>query len=46
MDKVVVGIDVSKDWLDVHVAPSGEHFRVGNDHAGVEALVARLSPSG
>ena len=46
MDKVVVGIDVSKDWLDVHVAPSGEHFRVGNDHAGVEALVARLSSHG
>lgn len=42
MDKVV-GIDVSKDWLDVHVMPSGEHFRVGNDHAGVEGLAARLS---
>lgn len=46
MDKVVVGIDVSKDWLDVHVAPSGEHFRVGNDHACVEALIARLSSHG
>ena len=43
MDQVVVGIDVSKDWLDVHVAPSGDHYRVGNDHAGVDGLVARLS---
>ncbi|WP_257318459.1 IS110 family transposase [Shinella pollutisoli] len=43
MDKVVIGIDVSKDWLDVHALPSGEHFRVGNDHAGVDGLAARLS---
>lgn len=42
MDAVVVGIDVSKDRLDVHVAPSGEAFAVGNDHAGVEELAARL----
>jgi transposase len=41
MDKVV-GIDVSKDRLDVHVEPSGETFVVGNDHAGIEELVRRL----
>jgi len=46
MDALVVGIDVSKDRLDVHVAPSGEAFCVGNDHSGVEALAARLGPLG
>ena len=26
MDAIVVGIDVSKDRLDVHVEPAGETF--------------------
>lgn len=43
MDAVIVGIDVSKDRLDVHVLPSGEAFGVANDAAGVEALVGRLA---
>ena len=38
----VVGVDVSKDFLDVHVVPSGELFRVSNDHEGLEGLIARL----
>jgi transposase len=42
MDAVFVGIDVSKDWLDVHVVPSGVHFRVGNDGAGIDLLKGRL----
>jgi transposase len=37
-----VGIDVSKDWLDVHVAPAGQDWRVGRDAAGLDELVARL----
>jgi transposase len=37
-----VGIDVSKDWLDIFVAPSGEAFRVINSHEGLEGLVIRL----
>jgi transposase len=37
-----VGIDVSKDWLDVHVAPAGEDWRVGRNAAGLDELVARL----
>jgi Transposase len=41
---IVVGIDVSKDRLDVHVRPSGEAFVFGRDAAGVEALVAGLKP--
>lgn len=43
MDAVIVGIDVSKDRLDVHVLPSGEAFGVGNDPAGIEALAGRLA---
>lgn len=46
MDGVFVGIDVSKDRLDVHVAPSGEAFAVARDGKGVEALAARLSTLG
>ena len=40
-----VGIDVSKDFLDVHVRPTGLAFRVANDEAGIAALVARLQLS-
>jgi len=36
-----VGIDVSKDWLDVHVAPAGEDWRVRRDATGLDELVAR-----
>src|SRR5690606_20516722 len=43
MDAVVAGIDVSKGWLDVHVLPSGDSFRVGNDGAGIELLAGRLA---
>jgi transposase len=43
MDGVFVGIDVSKDRLDVHVEPSGAAFAVARDGKGIEALAARLS---
>jgi len=46
MDAIVAGIDVSKDRLDVHVAPIGEAFLVSNDAAGIEALANRLSGFG
>ena len=39
-----VGIDVSKDRLDVHLRPSGEAFAVSRDGAGIAALVDRLGP--
>lgn len=42
----VVGIDVSKDRLDVFVAPSEEAFWVGNDEAGIAELVDRLRALG
>ena len=42
MDAIYVGIDVSKDRLDVHVRPSGEAFAVARDGKGLEELVGRL----
>jgi len=33
-----VGIDVSKDWLDVHVLPGGEQLRVPNTCEGIRRL--------
>ena len=42
MEQVFVGIDVSKDRLDVHVRPSGEAFAVPRDGKGLEELTARL----
>lgn len=41
---VFVGIDVSKDRLDVHVRPLASGFSVANDAAGHAALIARLKP--
>jgi transposase len=38
-----VGIDVSKDRLDVAMLETGELFSVGNDGSGHAALVERLS---
>jgi transposase len=43
MELSFVGIDVSKDRLDVHVRPGGETFVVGRDGKGLEALVERLA---
>lgn len=41
-----VGVDVSKDRLDVCVWPSGEAFSVANDAAGRKALAGRISGLG
>lgn len=40
--KMFAGIDVSKDKLDVHLHPAGEHFTVAQDDEGFALLVARL----
>lgn len=42
MDSCFVGIDVSKDRLDVHLRPSGEAFAVARDGKGLDDLVSRL----
>ena len=44
MDAIVVGIDVSKDRLDVAVRPTGEMFVVSRDAEGLDALIAKLTP--
>jgi transposase len=42
MDASYVGIDVSKDRLDVHVRPGGEAFAVTRDGKGLDQLIERL----
>jgi transposase len=42
MDSIIVGIDVSKDHLDIALRPGGEAFVVERNAAGLERLVARL----
>lgn len=42
MEACIVGIDISKDRLDVFVLPSGESFAVARDGEGLEALALRL----
>lgn len=46
MDAIVVGIDVSKDRLDVAVRPTGEVFVVSRDAEGLDSLIARLTALG
>jgi transposase len=46
MDAIFVGIDVSKDQLDVHVRPSGEAFAVARNGKGLNELVERLRSVG
>ncbi len=43
MEATVVGIDVSKDRLDVYVRPREESLVFSRDTAGLEALVERLA---
>ncbi len=47
-ETTVVGIDVSRDWLDGFVLPEGHRFRLANTADGHESLIAliqRLSGS-
>lgn len=45
-DGGLVGLDVSKGWLDCHVLPTGEAWRVSNDAAGLAVLIERLRALG
>ena len=42
MEAIFVGIDVSKDRLDVHVRPGGEAFAVTRNGKGLKELIERL----
>ena len=44
MDAAFVGIDVSKDKLDVHVRPSSEVFFVPRNAEGIDEMIRRLRP--
>ncbi len=44
MSTQCVGIDVSKQRLDVHVHPAGERFHVARTEEGVRLLADRLRP--
>jgi transposase len=44
MDATVVGIDVSKNRLDVAVRPAGEHFALARSTEGLRELIARITP--
>src|SRR3954468_23826790 len=44
MEMKAVGIDVSKDRLDVHVWPDGIAFAVARDGKGLAELIERLTP--
>jgi transposase len=46
MEAIVVGIDVSKSTLDVHVHPAGEAFCVARNAEGIDTLIARIAPLG
>jgi transposase len=37
-----IGIDISKEQLDVYVLPRAVHFSCNNDTSGIESLVSRL----
>lgn len=42
MNQLFVGIDISKDCLDVHIQPTEETFSLAHDEAGVAELVRRV----
>src|SRR5262245_64660385 len=40
MSRVLIGVDVCKDFLDAHARPAGTQQRFDNNPAGIEQLVA------
>src|SRR5438477_202171 len=44
MNRVLVGVDVCRDFLDAHARPSGLPKRFDNTPAGIEQLVAWVQP--
>lgn len=44
MSEVFIGVDVSKDRLDVHVLPAGTAFAVARTPAGLSALIEEIRP--
>jgi transposase len=44
MSRVLIGVDVCKDFLDAHARPAGLHQRFDNTPAGIAQLVAWARP--
>ena len=44
MDKTWVGIDVSKDVLDIYVLPQGLTLQQPNSEVGIQSLIEQLNP--
>lgn len=40
--EIIVGIDISKNKLDIQIQEDGEYFTCGNDLAGIDKLVEKL----
>tara|TARA_Y100001968_G_scaffold249228_1_gene233937 strand:- start:1477 stop:1923 length:447 start_codon:yes stop_codon:yes gene_type:complete len=40
--RINVGVDTGKDFLDIHVRPLNEYFWVSNDSKGISVAVKRL----
>ena len=43
MSKSYIGVDVSKEWLDIHIRPCGTFFRVDNNQPGIASFASRLA---
>jgi len=44
MSRILIGVDVCKDFLDAHARPAGVDKRFDNNRAGIEQLVAWVRP--
>ena len=44
MQRIIIGVDVSQDFLDVHVRPTSMRQRFANTSAGIAELVAWARP--
>ena len=42
-ENIFVGIDVSKQKLDVYLYPANKHFQISNSKSGFEQLLKKLS---
>ena len=43
-NEINVGIDTSKDKLDIYIRPLGEYFVVENNQQGVKEAIRRIKP--
>lgn len=46
MPRIIIGVDVSQDFLDVHVRPTSVQRRFANDSVGIAEFLAWVKPLG